>query len=72
MIDSILTVWDGESFMGGKRDFNIRSTNSGIDKNKLLENTGDIPYVTRSNLNNGIDMLSVKNKIMDLALTKEM
>jgi hypothetical protein len=46
-----------EFFIGGKEGlFNIRSTNSGIDKNKLLENTGDIPYVTRSNLNNGIDM----------------
>lgn len=46
-----------EFFIGGEEGlFNIRSTNSGIDKNKLLENTGDIPYVTRSNLNNGIDM----------------
>lgn len=46
-----------EFFIGGKEGlFNIRSTNSGIDKNKLLETNGDIPYVTRSNLNNGIDI----------------
>lgn len=46
-----------EFFIGGEEGlFNIRSTKSGIDKNKLLENKGNIPYITRSNLNNGIDM----------------
>ena len=32
------------------------STNSGIDKNKLISGNGNVPYVTRSDLNNGINM----------------
>lgn len=35
--------------------FNINSTNSGIDKNKLNNINGDIPYITRTDKNNGID-----------------
>ena len=35
--------------------FKINSTNSGIDKNKLNSNKGDIPYITRSDKNNAID-----------------
>lgn len=35
--------------------FNINSTNSGIDKNKLKNNKGDIPYITRTDKSNGID-----------------
>lgn len=35
--------------------FNINSTNSGIDKNKLNNNKGDIPYITRTDKSNGID-----------------
>lgn len=35
--------------------FKIYSTKSGIDKNKLNDKTGTIPYVTRSDKNNGID-----------------
>ena len=35
--------------------FKINSTNSGIDKNKLNEEKGIIPYITRSDKNNGID-----------------
>lgn len=35
--------------------FNISSTNSGIDKNKLNNNKGDIPYITRTDKSNGID-----------------
>lgn len=36
-------------------EFEIRSTGSGIDKNKLTGVSGSIPYVTRSDINNGID-----------------
>ncbi len=35
--------------------FTIFSTNSGIDKNKLTNNKGNIPYITRTDRNNGID-----------------
>lgn len=35
--------------------FEIYSTSSGIDKNKLNDKKGVIPYVTRSDKNNGID-----------------
>lgn len=35
--------------------FKINSTNSGIDKNKLNDKKGVIPYITRSDKNNGID-----------------
>lgn len=37
-------------------EFSIQSTNSGIDKNKLDLKDGHIPYITRSDLNNGMDM----------------
>lgn len=60
-----------EFFIGGEEGlFNIRSTNSGIDKNKLLENTGDIPYVTRSNLNNGIDMFVGEKQDVGFSIDK--
>ena len=35
--------------------FDIYSSNSGIDKNKLKVEMGDIPYITRTDRNNGID-----------------
>lgn len=35
--------------------FDINSTSSGIDKNKLINIVGEIPYITRSDKNNGID-----------------
>lgn len=35
--------------------FSIFSTNSGIDKNKLISSKGNIPYITRTDRNNGID-----------------
>jgi hypothetical protein len=35
--------------------FNINSTNSGIDKNKLINNRGYFPYITRTDKNNAID-----------------
>lgn len=37
-------------------EFSIQATNSGIDKNKLNQREGKTPYVTRSDLNNGMDM----------------
>lgn len=36
--------------------FNINSTNSGIDKNKLKNKNGKIPYITRTDQNNAIDL----------------
>ena len=35
--------------------FEINSTSSGIDKNKLVKKTGVFPYITRSDKNNGYD-----------------
>ncbi|MEQ8548722.1 MAG: restriction endonuclease subunit S [Cyclobacteriaceae bacterium] len=35
--------------------FEIKSTSSGIDRNKLVNRKGDIPYLTRSEKNNGYD-----------------
>ena len=35
--------------------FNIYSTSSGIDKNKLTGKTGLLPYITRTDRNNGYD-----------------
>lgn len=50
---SLCSNW--KEFIFGE-EFSIQSTNSGIDKNKLNQKEGDIPYVTRSDLNNGMDM----------------
>lgn len=36
-------------------EFSIESTQSGIDKNKLIKETGNIPYITRTDVANGID-----------------
>lgn len=35
--------------------FDIQSTSSGIDKNKLNSQRGQIPYITRTDINNGIN-----------------
>lgn len=48
-----------EFFIGGENGiFDISSSSSGIDKNKLLLNTNktDIPYITRTEENNGINL----------------
>lgn len=37
-------------------EFSIESTQSGIDKNKLIKEQGNIPYITRTDVTNGIDM----------------
>ena len=34
--------------------FSIRSTSSGIDKNKLISGEGNFPYITRTDRNNGV------------------
>ena len=53
-IDSV--EW-GEFFIGGEIGlFEITSTSSGIDKNKLNQSEGNVPYITRSEENNGINL----------------
>ncbi len=42
--------------------FDIQSTNSGIDKNKLNTEMGNIPYITRSDVNHGINLFVSKNQ----------
>lgn len=45
-----------EFFIGGNDGiFDIKSTKSGIDKNKLNTKNGNVPYITRSENNNGIN-----------------
>ena len=47
----------GEFFIGGLNGlFDITSTKSGIDKNKLNIDVGLIPYITRTDMQNGINM----------------
>lgn len=47
----------GEFFIGGSEGiFDVRATKSGIDKNKLNVMNGDIPYITRSEMDNGINL----------------
>lgn len=58
-----------EFFIGGNEGiFKIRSSSSGIDKGKLLmADETNVPYVTRSDKNNGIDLFVAKqNKKVDL------
>lgn len=51
-----------EFFIGGKEGlFGIKATKSGIDKNKLNMKEGEIPYITRSEVDNGINLF-VSNK----------
>ncbi|WP_226790384.1 restriction endonuclease subunit S [Aliarcobacter butzleri] len=54
-----------EFFISGENGlFSITSTSSGIDKNKLVfSNNGKIPYITRSDLNNGINLYLENNQI---------
>lgn len=49
-----LLCGDWKEFVFGE-EFSIESTQSGIDKNKLLREIGRIPYVTRTDITNGID-----------------
>lgn len=54
-----------EFFISGENGlFSITSTSSGIDKNKLIfSDNGKIPYITRSDLNNGINLYLENNQI---------
>lgn len=46
-----------EFFIAGENGiFDISTTKSGIDKNKLNAVSGNVPYITRSDINNGINM----------------
>ena len=47
-----------EFFIGGKEGiFDLCASFSGIDKNKLLDgDVSNIPYITRSDVNNGISL----------------
>lgn len=52
-----------EFFIGSTEGvFEITATSSGIDKNKLNVNEGAIPYITRTDLNNGINMFVPKKQ----------
>ena len=54
--NNILSDWR-EFFIGGKEGiFDIKATQSGIDKNKLNSDIGNIPYITRSEVDNGINL----------------
>lgn len=53
----------GEFFIGGDDGvFRIYSTKSGIDKNKLNTEPGSVPYITRSDLQNGINLFVTENQ----------
>ena len=42
--------------------FEVSSTKSGIDKNKLNTEIGDVPYITRSDIQNGINSFITDNQ----------
>lgn len=50
--------------------FEIKATKSGIDKNKLNPKVGNIPYITRSEIDNGINLF-VTEKQSDKYKTDE-
>lgn len=54
--------WNDFQIGGDNGVFSITSSTSEIDKNKLNQKIGSIPYVTRSELNNGIDMFVTKDQ----------
>lgn len=53
-------------FIGGKEGiFDIKATQSGIDKNKLnISGNGEIPYITRSDIDNGINLFVSDEQIL--------
>lgn len=54
----------GVFFIGGNDGiFDITSTGSGIDKNKLNDTEGRVPYITRTDLQNGINLFVTKNQL---------
>ncbi len=55
--------WKEYFIAGDKGIFTIKATKSGIDKNKLMSDTvEDIPYITRSEANNGVSMFVSKKQ----------
>jgi hypothetical protein len=60
-----------EFLIGGKDGiFSISSSNSGIDKSKLIEVIGKIPYITRSEVNNGVNLFVGKEQSKKYSLNK--
>ncbi len=51
--NSLHSNW--KEFVFGE-EFSIKATQSGIDKNKLINIQGDYPYITRTDTTNGMDM----------------
>ncbi|MBR8465580.1 restriction endonuclease subunit S [Campylobacter sp. faydin G-140] len=52
-----------EFFMGGNDGiFDITATKSGIDKNKLNIESGNVPYITRSEIDNGINLFIINKQ----------
>jgi len=52
-----------EFYISGQNGlFKLESTSSGIDKNKLNSTYGDIPYITRTDSSNGIDLFVNDNQ----------
>ena len=51
-------------FIGGDQGiFELRSTNSGIDKNKLIDSDDcTVPYITRTDINNGVNIFVGKEQ----------
>lgn len=50
-----------EFFLGDENIFTLHATVNGIDKNKLVEDgEKKFPYITRSKINNGLDMFVSK------------
>ena len=58
MLNLKLTDREWRAFFIGGCDgvFTIKATQSGIDKNKLNSSSGSTPYITRSDLDNGINL----------------
>lgn len=56
-------IWKEFFISGNEGIFTIEATSSGIDKNKLNLECGDIPYITRSDNSNGVNLfVSEKQK----------
>lgn len=55
--------WKEFFISGDEGVFKIEATSSGIDKNKLNSEIGNIPYITRSDISNGVNLfVSEKQK----------
>lgn len=68
---SLSDVEWGEFFIGGDNGiFKITATKSGIDKNKLNIEGGSIPYITRSDLQNGINLFITDNQMTSYSKNK--